>query len=254
MKCFQYLGKTGLLVWMICFWASANAQRDINKDVFLKDMSLLKESFFKGGNVSFDMTYYYSNEHTPKRYTDSVKGKIEIEGKKSRIVMDNTETISTGKYTIILVKEDKLMYLAKSIDSLKEQLNPLAAMDSIFSKIAGLAYHVTTTGKQKNYILEFPPGYPCKKMEIVVDEKMHRVVKTTSTVKTADVLQDPGSYNNGDKFEAYTNIETRFTNYRFGAVDTTPMNEGYYFAKEGNDFKVSSLYKGYTIYKGMKGL
>ena len=37
-------------------------QDKMDKATFLKEMSELKESFFKGGNVSFDMTYYYSNE------------------------------------------------------------------------------------------------------------------------------------------------------------------------------------------------
>ena len=255
MKWLKKIRKIVLLVWVTgAVTIGLYAQQPADKSTFLHEMSNLKEHFYKAGNISFDLCYYYSNEHSPRRYIDSLKGHIEMSGNKSRIVMDNTETISTGKYTIILAKEDKVMYLAKGMDSLKQQLNPLAAMDTMFSKIEGLTYKMSVTGRKKNYTIEFPAGYPCKKMEMIVDATTQRVLKTISVVRTADVLQDPESYSVGKNYEEYTNIETRFINYRTGVSDTAIMDENRYFIKENGEFKVTDLFKGYTIYKGMPGL
>jgi hypothetical protein len=58
----------------------------------------------------------------------------------------------------------------------------------------------------------------------------------------------------GKPYEAYSTIETLFSNYRSNSVDSRIFDASRYFIKENNTLKVTPAYSNYTIYKGTLNL
>src|ERR1019366_122429 len=74
----------------------------------------IQEAYKKAGSLSCNLKYTYASESAPAVHLDSVAGKIEMHGENYRFLIDNTETIQTTNYTLLLFKDDKIMYISRS--------------------------------------------------------------------------------------------------------------------------------------------
>jgi hypothetical protein len=194
----------------------------------------------------FDVKYIYSNEHTPDKILDSLKGRIEMNGSDYRYLLDSTETIHNSKYNIILFKEDKIMYLAGASAQLATQ-DPLQSLQDILQK-SGVKNCTISGEKGKTVIrFDFAAGGPCKQMTVIADTLKQRLYTMEYIIKTT-LLKDPQDNTDAEGYEEYALVSTSFYNYHDLQPDSSRFDEKTFFFKEDAAFKVMPAYEEYKIF------
>jgi hypothetical protein len=195
--------------------------------------------------LSFDMKYIYSNEHTPGKILDSLKGWVETDGTNYRSLMDNTETIHNDKYNIVLFREDKVMYLAAAT-STSMPVDPLLQMDSILTQSGATSCRISKAGKNTVMRIGFAEGGPCKRMEMTIDTVAHRMLSMEYVVKTSLLTETPDATVEG--YDEYAIVRSTFYNYRSPKPDISRFDDKTFFYKEGTEFRTKEAYSEYKIF------
>jgi hypothetical protein len=196
--------------------------------------------------LAFDVKYIYSNEHTPDKILDSLKGNIEMSGSDYRYLLDSTETIHNSRYNIILFKEDKVMYLSGASAQLAAQ-DPIQSVQTILEK-SGATGCTISTEKGKTVIrIDFAAGGPCKQMKIVADTLKQRLYAMEYIIKT-ELLKDGQDDADMEGYEEYALVSTIFYNYHDVQPDASRFDEKTFFYKEDAAFKVMPAYEAYKIF------
>src|SRR5687768_7596976 len=97
-----------LLGTLLCFTIQAQKQEA------LQLMQKMTDTYQQAAGLSFEVQFRYASETAPNAWLDSLTGRFIINGTQYWSDIDNTETISTGEYTITLFRDDQLMYLTKA--------------------------------------------------------------------------------------------------------------------------------------------
>lgn len=217
-------------------------------------MQVMKElhAYYNAKPVSFNMYYTYSNEHTPGKILDSLQGKMELAGIPYHYMMGNTETIHNAKYTVILFKEDKLMYVTRS-DSAASPADPLLPVKGSLEK-TGIAHcKITRTGSNKTVQISFREGAPYRQMELTLDTisghllSMQYIVRTTMLMDAQDAKPEAG-------YDEYAVVRAVLSDYKPLPADNSRFDEKNFFSREGNELIVTPAYKGYKIFVGSPNL
>ncbi|SEN26981.1 hypothetical protein SAMN04488505_109113 [Chitinophaga rupis] len=219
-----------------------------------KIMQVMKEvqAFYSARPQSFNIYYTYSNEHTPGKVLDSLNGKMELSGESYRYVLGNTETIHNKRYTVVLFKEDKLMYVAVS-DSSQKQANPLLPVKESLERTGVSGCEITHKGSQKLAQISFKEGVPYKYMELTLDTLSQRLLSMRYIVKTA-LLMDAQDTAPGSEYDEYAIVRAVLNNYKQLPADARRFDEQQFFSREGNELKVTPAYKEYKIFIGSPNL
>jgi hypothetical protein len=214
------------------------------------EMSRLQAKY-QARAVSFDISYSYASELHPDVILDSLKGNMDLYSGKYHYRLDNTETISNGRYNIILFGEEKLMYLAKP--STLNMGDPIQQMRLMMQKSGINKCAVTENGNRRSILISFVPGGNYREMEMTMDKAsgyltgMRYVVKTTLLMETQGADPDP-------QYGEYAIVQTILNNYKEPASDTSRFDEQNFFYKEGNELKTTPAYKDYKIFIGSPNL
>ncbi|WPV63872.1 hypothetical protein [Chitinophaga sp. LS1] len=201
--------------------------------------------------VSFEVNYTYSNESTPGTLLDSLKGKIEISGENYRSTLDNTETIRNAKYSIVLFKEDKLMYLAANSKS----ASPADPLETLNTLLKGATNSTFRTEKRNTIInVSFPAGGNCKQLSITIDTVSQRLISMQYILKTTLLMGDEMKNEVPEGYEEYAQVKASFYNYKDIPVNSSRFDEKAFFYKDGDAFKVTPEYEDYNIFVGTPGL
>jgi hypothetical protein len=196
--------------------------------------------------LMFDVKYIYSNEHTPDKILDSLKGRIEMNGNDYRYQLDSTETIHNSKYNIILFKEDKIMYLTGASAQVAAQ-DPLQSVQTILEK-SGVTSCTISNEKGKTTIrFDFAAGGACKQMKIIADTVKQRLYAMQYIIKTT-LLKDAQDDTEMEGYEEYALVSTTFSNYHDLLPDSSRFDEKVFFYKEDTAFKVMPAYEEYKIF------
>jgi hypothetical protein len=92
---------------------SVIAQDDLEKArIILKDVV---QHYSAAKNLSFSIVYRYADENNAGVWLDSLNGKFKIHGNDYWYALANTETIGNRECTIVLFKDDKIMYIRKPV-------------------------------------------------------------------------------------------------------------------------------------------
>ncbi|OMP76701.1 hypothetical protein [[Flexibacter] sp. ATCC 35208] len=201
--------------------------------------------------VSFEVNYTYSNESTPGTLLDSLKGKIEISGENYRSTLDNTETIRNAKYSIVLFKEDKLMYLAANSKS----ASPADPLETLNTLLKGATNSTFRTEKRNTIInVSFPAGGNCKQLSITIDTVSQRLLSMQYILKTTLLMGEEMKNEVPEGYEEYAQVKASFYNYKDIPVNSSRFDEKAFFYKDGDAFKVTPEYEDYNIFVGTPGL
>jgi hypothetical protein len=202
--------------------------------------------------VSFEMSYTYTNEHTPEEILDSLRGKVEMSGENYRCLLDQTETIRNGKYNIVLFKEDKLMYLT----SAGKSVAPVDPLETLNTLLNGAASSTFKTEKRNTIIdVSFSAGGNCKQLLMVVDTVLQRLVSIQYVLKTAALMGEEVQDNKlPEGYEEYALVKASFNNYKEITSDSSRYDEKEFFYKEGTSLKVTPAYEDYNIFVGSPDL
>lgn len=229
----------------------AQQQDSITK--LVDEFRQIQQAYSRFPSLSFEMQYRYTNETKPSAVLDSVFGKIEMQSGNLHYVLDSTETIKNDRYSIILFKEDKMMYLSKP-DQLRNEQDPLQLLDSAFAKIRGIKYLVKKTASSKIITLIFPTGMAYKRIEFAIDPSRGLVNKITYIVKTELLLESQDNTLDESQYDEYARVELSMNHYSTAPLDSAVFDEHKYFLKEGKDFKTTEPFKQYKIFIGSLNL
>ena len=120
----------GVMLFSSAFLQTHSFAQEQKTDKAIQVFDALKQAYQIAQGVSFNVKYTYTNETRPNDVLDSLSGKFEISHDNYRYLLDSTETIHNNKYTIILFREDKIMYLTKP--SLAVSANPIEVIGEFF--------------------------------------------------------------------------------------------------------------------------
>src|SRR5262245_61132740 len=96
---------------VLCSWINFALSQSAGNTSALEELRKLGAVYRSASYLSFDVTYKYAPEATPTLYLDSLKGNFKINGDRYWSSLDNTESVSTADYMIMLFKEDLIMYI-----------------------------------------------------------------------------------------------------------------------------------------------
>lgn len=219
-----------------------------DKQKAIESLRSLSERYKNYKSLSFTIAYKYSAEDKPGLYADSLKGSFTMSGSRYRYIMDSTEFIGDKDRVVVLYKQDRVMYLAKSSPAMQSG-NPMAKLDSILLKNDSVRIRMDETKKQQTIVLLFPSGSPTREIRFVIDRGSGYMTRMVQVVLSKQ-LYDPSVRPLVEGHSSYAIVETDFTNYREGNGDEQALDQGQYFKKEGKQYMPLPPYDSYKLFLG----
>jgi hypothetical protein len=242
--------KSMILFFLLGIAGSAAYAQDEKKQA-LRLLQQLATTYKNTTHLSFDVQYRYAAESTPGVYLDSLSGHFKISGHRYWYDLDNTEAICTNDYVIMLFREDKVMYLAKP--GAGKTTHPVAMIDSLLVNSAGMALQLTDNKQWTTITFTFPPAYPCKKMEYVIDKKTGWLVKTVNVVRSEE-MYEAAARPFIEGAVTYAVVEASYTNYQKDGFDDSVFDNDRYFKKQGAEYVTVTPFDTYKIFLGTPNL
>lgn len=230
------------------------AQNEQQTDKALEIFAQLQQTYQQVDGISFNVKYTYTNESKPETVLDSLSGKFEINKSNYHYLLDSTETIHNDKYTIILFREDKIMYLTNP--SLAASANPVQTIGEFFKNNKDINCQIVTNTRTKTLSVHYPPGMQYKQINLTIDTVTGYLMKAEYIVQTkllleTDLQNDKGS---ASAYDAYARVEADFFDYKQIPIDNSEFDERKFFDREGKNFKTTEEYKTYKIFIGSSNL
>lgn len=229
----------------------APAQQPSEKQRAVTQLQAIAERYRNYKGLHFSVCYKYADEARPSAWLDSLKGDCALNGDQYRYTLDSTEFISGKEISVILFKQDQLMYLAKGTNAL-QQGNPMALLDSLLLKNDKVDGQVQETKDEQTIILSFHSPQKVKQVKYVVDKATGYITKMISIVPARE-LYDP-SVQQKVEGDAYAIVETSFTNIRQGDPAAKEWDLSRLFKKEGKEYIPLPPYDSYKIVLGSPDL
>jgi len=243
-----------LFATILClFESSVTAQTKDSTALIIDELKQIQKAYTQSSSLSFNMQYRYANESKPFVILDSVSGKIEMQNGNCHYIMDSIETIKNGRYSIILFKENNMMYLSKPVEADQGQ-NPLMMLDSALIKSPGMLYSVKQSTSIKQITLLFPKGMMYKKIDFFIDNKTGFLSKAIYLMKTQLLMDDQNENIDKKQYDEYARVELNITQYSTATIDPSVFDEQKYYTKQGKDFKTTESFKQYKIFIGSLNL
>lgn len=219
-----------------------------SKDAVMQQIRKVSDHYKSIPSLSFDMHYYYSAETAPSSYLDSLKGSLKVQGNDCWYSIDSTESISSGGYTILLFKEDKIMYLTQA-DSASRYGNPVALMDSILLNNKEITCQLNESKTETVVSLELPPGGNSKRVEYHINKKTGFIDMVRNVVKS-NQLYDASVRDRVSGNDSYVCVDVFYKQYRKAAFDPVLFDRSRYFKREGQEYVAIAPYTEYKIFLG----
>ncbi|THU39412.1 hypothetical protein FAM09_12975 [Niastella caeni] len=238
-----------LLVIMGCTLVSIPASASDTTSAVKQLMLKVQQSYKSAAYLSFHVLYRYANKNQPDKYIDTMSGEVALDKNRMRFSLQDVETITNDKYTIQVMKDEKLIYLSTPRSA--QVTDPVAILDSLLAKLNGVSVQVTHKKDIATLNVNFPPGQTYKNITMVINEStgyFQKVVYELSTegLVEKDQLMEQG--NNGE-YQSEGRIEIVFSQYRKGQFTDALFNEARYFTRLGQGkYEPSEQYKDYQIF------
>lgn len=240
----MHLLKTVILFFLI---APALAQNQSGSSA-IGEINKLATTYKGLPYLSFNLNYYYSQQETPDKYIDSLKGSVKLHGNQCWYSLDSTEAVTTDEFAIALFKEDKIMYISKSPVS-NQITNPITMLDSLQSKSKDISFSVREIADKKIVFIDFNEGMVFKKIEYYIDNKTGLLSKVKMLVRS-NQLYDPSLKGLINDNNSYSNIDVFYTNYNKSPIDDQVFNTSRYFKRNGKEFLPIAPYDSFKIFVG----
>lgn len=215
----------------------------------------LQKAYTSVPSLSFNVRYVYTEETKPDVVLDSMKGIFQMSHGDYRFVLDSTETIHNEKYTIVLFKEDRMLYLTKSSDGLST--NPVQQIADFLKNNTGLSTSTSNTAQFKTLRITYPPGMAYKQIDLLIDTTTGFLAKAVYVVQTkllmeSDPTADPSA--NVEQHDPYARVEADFQQYSTDTIDMGLFDNDRFFVRDGKNFTPTATYKDYKIFLGSSNL
>ena len=227
------------------------AQQPAKKQRAVTRLQAIAERYRNYKGLHFSIRYRYADEAKPSAWLDSLKGDCTLNGDQYHYTLDSTEFFSGKEISVILFKQDQLMYLARGTNAV-QQGNPMALLDSLLLKNDKVDGQVQETKDEQTIILSFRRPQKVKQVEYVVDKTTGYITKMISIVPARE-LYDP-SVQQKVEGDTYAIVETSFTNMRQGDPAGKEWDLSRLYKKEGKEYIPLPPYDNYKIVLGSPDL
>ncbi|HYC27484.1 MAG TPA: hypothetical protein VEB42_01695 [Chitinophagaceae bacterium] len=244
-----YISRTLLLA--VCWGMACVCYAQTARQQAISELNKLTARYRSSDHLSFNIDYRYALENKPAVFLDSLKGSFKMHGLSYWYAIDSTEAVVGKDYTVMLFKEDRIMYLVKPSSAMPDK-NPLSMPDSTWLASDEVKCSIDVLEHEKKITLEFNPGKGCKRIEYYISKRTGMVNRILSYVPAAGLF-DPEVRPTVQPSD-YGIVEMKFSNYKEKSFDGSILNMATYFRKEGNEFVTSSPYEPYKIFLGNPNL
>jgi len=214
----------------------------------------VKNAYGKAAYLDFQVKYRYANAGHPGQYIDSLAGKVEMDRGRSRVVIDGMESVQTDRYSINILPDNRIIYLAAADHGASQ--NPVSNFDTLFARMGGVNTRVQTRDGEDMLTMDFPSGQAYTRIEMTVDAKtglFRRVMYAVNTngLVAADMIESAG---NPAPYQSKGQIEILFSNYQRGHFDDRVFNEDNFFKKAAGKYQPADRFRNYQIYLASSNL
>jgi hypothetical protein len=244
---------------VICFlggFLQAGYAQYGNKQDVLTELQKLAGVYKNALRLSFDVTYRYSAADKPGDWLDSLSGHCKLSGNKYWYDINDIESVCTDKYVILLFKEDRLMYLARSGAASATgaaMASPASQLESFLKNDTAILCSVKEEKAHRKITIDFTTPGMYKRIDYYVNRQTGFLEKMVSLV-SSDQLYDEAVRSLVDEDGTYALVEAVYSNYRQGSFDDTLFSSELYFKKEGDEYITVAPYDMYKIFQGTPNL
>jgi hypothetical protein len=212
-------------------------------------MQQVQQAYRSASFLSFHVYYRYANLNQPDKYIDTMSGEVALDKNRMRYLIEDIETITNDKYTIQVLKDQKLIYL--STPQPAQMADPMATLDTVLAHFEGIHMQIARNNGIATLQINFPPRQIYKNIIMVVNETtgyFERVVYELNTegLVEKDQLMQPG---NSGQYQTEGRVEIVFSDYRKGQFNEELFREDRYFTRLGQGkYQPTEMYKDYQIF------
>ena len=207
----------------------------------------MQQAYQQASYLDFRLTYYYANQGLPDQPLDSLLGHVQMDKGRCRLVIDNTEMLVTDKYTIQVLRQEKMIYLSKPAHS--GLIDPVGMLDSVLAYMNGIQTDIKHKEGAETLTIHFPPGQQYTNITMTMDEKTGFLQHVTYHLQAAklvgqEMIDRPG---HPGLYKPEGQVDVFFTGYRSGGFGETIFDENKFVRKVEDKFEPSERFKDYHI-------
>jgi len=234
-----------MLGCLIANWCSATDTTGSVKQLMLK----VQQAYRSAEYLSFHVVYRYANKNQPNNYLDTISGEVALDKNRMRYVLEEVETVTNDKYTIQILKDQKLIYL--STPKATQLTDPVVMLDSVMTRINGIRTQLAREKGVARLQLFFPPGQTYKTITMIINESTGYFQKVLYELYTEGLVEKDQVMEKGNNgvYQREGRVEMEFSQYRKGQFTDALFDEGRYFTRLGQGkYEPSEQYKDYRIF------
>lgn len=210
----------------------------------------MQQAYQQADYLSFHMNYVYANDDNPNHPTDSLQGEVQLDKDRCRFVIDNTETILTGKYSIRIMNDEKLIYLSGKGKGASPLPDLPGIMDSLLTTLKGLTLSVHKQGIYKVLDIHFPPGQMYSRISLTVDPVSGLLQQAAYAVRTIslvgkEMVASPG---HDAPYQPEGIVSVVYSKYEHHRFDDGLFDENQIFTHVTGRYEPVGQYKEFHIF------
>lgn len=218
------------------------------KEEFAKFMQTVIAGFNNNEEpLSFNIKFSFAYENSKDNIVDSLTGEFKIYQGKYWSNIDNTINIVNENYSISIFPEDELIYLRK-LDSQTNIsfYNFFQNSDLLSNHYGSISVNMKTENDVDIYSFEISENPDIKWVQCMVDNKTGRLMKIIQLINSMYLMD---SHNSNPSEHQFAIITAEYFNYSTKTFDKGIFDSDNYILLSGEEFKPSSAYKDYYVFK-----
>ena len=241
-----------LITALLSTWMTSGAFAQGSNADIKKFLLKVQQAYKQAPYLSFRVKYQYAN--VGGNAMDSLSGEMQMDKGRCRMVLDGTETVSTERYVIQVMPEDKAIYLSGARSS--SIIDPVQILDSMFLHMKEIHGAVVDEGTLKVLTLEFPPGNLYTRIRMAIDAGtgyfQHITYKLhTESLVGRDMVDQPG---HSAPYQSEGEVSMVFSGYEKGRFNDALFEESNFFTRVAGRFEPSGRYRDYHIFLASSNL
>lgn len=222
-----------LAILITLFFSEKSFSQVDSASLCLLDMIRLKSNYTEGTDLSFNVTFFYTEKDSTGLYvTDSLNGSYKIKGNNFLSNVDSVVQVQNEQYALTIYSDEKILLIQKPDFALKTIFSK-DLLDTAFLQLDVSGMTMSNYGaNQKKLCVSFKTESPYQSYDMYYDTTTYLVNKIEYKLK-----QDTD----------YIKIAMAFSNYSDTPLDNSIFATTSYFTKNGNEYIPTEEYSEYEL-------